>query len=64
MLICPVCGDPLVLEEKTWQCRKGHRFDMAKEGYVNLLRTNKSGDKMLPLFLKERFTYGLVFQMA
>ena len=46
MLICPVCGDPLVLEEKTWQCRKGHRFDMAKEGYVNLLRTNKSGDKM------------------
>lgn len=46
MLICPVCGMPLGREEKRWQCEKGHRFDMAREGYVNLLRTNKSGDKM------------------
>lgn len=46
MLICPVCGEPLLLEEKSVFCRKGHRFDMAKEGYVNLLRTNKSGDKI------------------
>ena len=46
MLICPVCGLRLHREEKSWLCEKGHRFDMAREGYVNLLRTNKSGDKM------------------
>lgn len=46
MLICPVCGGKLRVEEKSFLCAKGHRFDMAKEGYVNLLRTNKSGDKI------------------
>ena len=46
MLCCPVCGKPLRLEDKVWLCDKNHRFDQAKEGYVNLLRTNKSGDKI------------------
>ncbi len=46
MLICPVCGQKLRVEEKSFLCENGHRFDMAKEGYVNLLRTNKSGDKI------------------
>ena len=44
MLICPVCSEPLQIEERTAFCVKGHRFDMAKEGYVNLLRTTKNGD--------------------
>ena len=46
MLICPVCSGALVFEPGGAVCSKGHRFDMAKEGYVNLLRTNKSGDKI------------------
>jgi len=46
MLICPVCGEPLSFAEKSMFCEKGHRFDTAREGYVNLLRTNKSGDKI------------------
>lgn len=46
MLICPVCGKKLNMEDRTVSCDSGHRFDMAKEGYVNLLRTNKSGDKI------------------
>lgn len=46
MLICPVCGNPLVAANKSAVCEKGHRFDIAREGYVNLLRTNKSGDKI------------------
>ena len=46
MLICPVCAQPITLADKTMVCPNGHRFDMAKEGYVNLLRTNKSGDKI------------------
>ena len=44
MLICPVCGFPLLFQDKTAQCSAGHRFDIAREGYVNLLRSSKSGD--------------------
>ena len=46
MLICPVCGSPFVIDDKRACCKKGHSFDFAKEGYLNLLRTNKSGDKI------------------
>ena len=44
MLICPVCGGQLNRETGLVRCEKGHCFDLAKEGYVNLLRTNKKGD--------------------
>lgn len=46
MLICPVCGKQLSVVNRCASCSDGHRFDLAKEGYVNLLRTNKSGDKI------------------
>ncbi len=46
MLICPVCSKPLTVGERCASCEKGHSFDIAKEGYLNLLRTNKSGDKI------------------
>ncbi len=44
MLICPVCGERLVLEDRTAKCARNHCYDLAKEGYVNLLRTNRPGD--------------------
>ena len=44
MLICPVCGLPLFLDHKVMRCEKNHSFDVAKEGYVNLLRSGRSGD--------------------
>lgn len=44
MLICPVCGKPLERQGATYGCENGHCFDIAKEGYVNLLRTNRPGD--------------------
>ena len=44
MLICPVCGEELILFDKTMRCVNGHCFDLAKEGYVNLLRSSKNGD--------------------
>lgn len=44
MLVCPVCGDVLCIEKTSLRCVKGHSFDYAKEGYVNLLRSNKKGD--------------------
>ena len=44
MLICPVCGLPLEFQIGVVRCGKGHCFDIAKEGYVNLLRSSRSGD--------------------
>lgn len=46
MFICPVCGEKLLIGQKTASCSVGHSFDMAKEGYVNLLLGSKSGEHM------------------
>jgi 23S rRNA (guanine745-N1)-methyltransferase len=34
---CPVCGEPLPGGGRTFRCVNGHTFDVAREGYVNLL---------------------------
>jgi 23S rRNA (guanine745-N1)-methyltransferase len=34
---CPLCHARLTRSEKSFTCPQGHQFDMAKEGYVNLL---------------------------
>ena len=36
-LRCPVCGGPLGLEERSLRCPRRHSFDLAREGYANLL---------------------------
>ena len=36
-LLCPICGGTLQQIEKTCRCEKGHCFDIARQGYVNLL---------------------------
>ena len=46
MLTCPVCGKTLTLHDKVAACENNHRFDIAREGYVNLLRSSKCGDKI------------------
>lgn len=46
MLICPVCDQKLNIDKKSAVCCNGHNFDIAKEGYINLLRSGKSGDKI------------------
>ena len=55
MLICPVCGNALTLQERVFRCESGHAFDQAKEGYVNLLCTSKPGDAMGDDKLSARF---------
>lgn len=37
--ICPICNEPLQLlaTAKTYSCPRQHSFDVAKEGYLNLL---------------------------
>ena len=36
-LICPICKEPLSWEGKLCRCGRGHSFDVARQGYVNLL---------------------------
>lgn len=37
VLRCPVCAAPFEVERTALRCREGHAFDIAKQGYVNLL---------------------------
>jgi 23S rRNA (guanine745-N1)-methyltransferase len=34
---CPLCQQALTLIDKSYRCSKNHSFDLAKQGYVNLL---------------------------
>ncbi|VAW51780.1 Ribosomal RNA large subunit methyltransferase A [hydrothermal vent metagenome] len=36
-LACPIDGLKLVSDNKQWTCPNGHSFDIARQGYVNLL---------------------------
>ena len=36
-ILCPTCGAALTLGARQWSCPKGHSFDVARQGYVNLL---------------------------
>lgn len=46
LLRCPVCGGAMHTNGHILSCENGHAFDIAKEGYVNLLRSGKSGDRI------------------
>ncbi len=37
MLVCPVCERPLAAGTAALRCDAGHAFDLARQGYVNLL---------------------------
>lgn len=36
-LICPICGNELQRQDKSYTCPNRHSFDIARQGYVNLL---------------------------
>ncbi len=42
---CPVCGGPLAEMQGRLVCGKGHSFDRARNGYVNLLLRGGSGKR-------------------
>lgn len=44
LLRCPVCRADLTKNTNTFCCKNKHSFDIAKEGYTNLLCGHKSGD--------------------
>lgn len=40
-LRCPVCGKDLLAGPKNYACEAGHSFDIARQGYVNLLLSSQ-----------------------
>src|SRR5579864_5414589 len=47
MLLCPVrgCHMALVREERRLLCSRGHSFDVARSGYINLLQPQERRSK-------------------
>jgi 23S rRNA (guanine745-N1)-methyltransferase len=61
MLLCPVreCRMMLVREEHRLHCARGHSFDIARSGYVNLLqpqerRSRRPGDTVVAIAARRR----------
>lgn len=59
-LICPLDQSSLTLEERSLKCPNGHSFDIAKQGYVNLLPVQKKnskdpGDSKEMILARQRF---------
>ena len=55
-LLCPVCGKRLLADEASLHCVQGHTFDIARQGYVNLL-PGKGAFYPLELFRNRRFVF-------
>lgn len=61
---CPVCYERLSLVERTFRCVNRHSYDVAREGYVNLLlanqkRTRSPGDnKPMVVHRRQFFAQG------
>lgn len=45
LFLCPICSEPLTKAEGRYVCSSGHSFDVAREGYVNLLPANRQHSK-------------------
>ncbi|MPZ74382.1 MAG: methyltransferase domain-containing protein [Nitriliruptorales bacterium] len=57
LLRCPVCGDDVELRDASLVCARAHRFDVARQGYVNLLPggTKHAGDTAAMVVARGRF---------
>lgn len=45
MWTCPACHLPLIQTQQQWCCETNHSYDIAKEGYVNLLLAHQKRSK-------------------
>jgi 23S rRNA (guanine745-N1)-methyltransferase len=59
-LACPLDGTPLHCNASTWRCASGHSFDIASQGYTNLLpvqkkRSRDPGDSKEMVAARRRF---------
>ncbi len=53
-ILCPVCREKLIRNEKSYVCKNGHVFDIAKEGYLNLNLRNSQNTGDNPDMIKAR----------
>ncbi|MCK5190190.1 MAG: 23S rRNA (guanine(745)-N(1))-methyltransferase [Methylococcales bacterium] len=60
--ICPICQNPLIqhLPSKGYYCKNKHHFDLAKEGYLNLLpaqhkKSKEPGDSRAMMRARRNF---------
>ena len=59
-LICPLCEGPLIVSQRQLACPEKHSFDIAKQGYVNLLpvqhkRSKAPGDDKAMVLARQSF---------
>lgn len=59
-LACPLDGNALYCQAGVWRCAAGHSFDIARQGYVNLLpvqnkRSRDPGDSKEMVAARSRF---------
>ena len=62
-LLCPLCGSALTKEDRVWRCENRHNFDIARQGYVNLLpvqqkRSLQPGDTKEQVISRRAFLDG------
>lgn len=66
-LACPLDGKPLQRVAATWRCANGHAFDVASQGYANLLpvqykRSRDPGDSKEMVAARRRFLNSGAYQ--
>ena len=62
-ILCPICAQRLTRQENTCRCPDGHAFDVARQGYVNLLpvqqkRSLNPGDTQQQVLARRTFLDG------
>ncbi len=66
-LACPMDGERLTLNDKQLVCQNGHGFDLARQGYVNLLpvqhkRSKQPGDSKKMVLARAEFLNSGLYQ--
>ncbi len=66
-LACPIDGKPLQQDAKQWFCEAGHSFDIARQGYINLLpvqhkRSRQPGDSKAMVIARTGFLDSGIYQ--
>ena len=62
-LLCPICGETLIKQDKSYVCGNRHSFDIARQGHVNLLpvqqkRSLNPGDTAQQVMSRRSFLDG------
>ena len=66
-ITCPLCRQDLDQQPATWRCALGHAYDVAREGYVNLLpvqhkKTRDPGDNPEMVQARRKFLFAGHYQ--